>query len=166
MSDSIAQPLRVLFVCTGNICRSPTAEVVVRDKAAAAGLDGRLHLESAGTTGYHVGEPPDRRAIAAARRRGYDLSGLRARKVVAEDFARFDLLLAMADGHLRQLRGMAPARRRDGVRPFLDFAAGAGARDVPDPYYGGAQGFETMLDLIEQGAEGFLAAVARGDFAR
>lgn len=159
MSDSRVQPSRILFVCTGNICRSPTAEVVVREKARAVGLDGRLELASAGTTGHHVGDPPDRRAIETARRRGYDLTPLRARRLQRADFESFDLLLAMTDSHLRQMHALASDGQAHKLRMFLDFAPAAGTRDVPDPYYDGGRAFETMLDLIEQGADGLLEAL-------
>lgn len=143
--------MRILFVCTGNICRSPTAEGVLRARAAAAGFAGLL-VDSAGTHGYHVGEPPDPRTIEAAARRGYDLSGLRARKLRPADYADFDLLLAMDRGHLRLLRGGCPPAGLPRLRLFLE-------RDVPDPYYGGDAGFEQVLDLIEAGCDRLLAEV-------
>lgn len=150
---------RILFVCLGNICRSPTAEAVFRDLVgrAAAGL--AIEVESAGTHGYHAGSAPDQRAIVAARRRGIDMSGLRARKVVPADFERFDLLLAMDEQNLRQLQQLAPAEFRSRVRLFLDFAPQLRRRDVPDPYYGDATGFEEVLDLVEEAARGLLAAL-------
>lgn len=156
-------PIRVLFVCTGNICRSPTAEAVVRRQLAAAGLGARVEVDSAGTGEWHVGEPPDKRARRAARRRGYDLEPLRARALSAADFDSFDLIVAMDRGHLRHLEAEAPPGARARVALFLDFreSAGAVARDVPDPYYGGADGFELMLDLIEDGAAGLIAALGR-----
>jgi len=151
---------RVLFVCMGNICRSPTAEAVVRDFARrqAAGLD--LELDSAGTHGYHAGDPPDERAIEAARRRGFDLSGLRARKVEALDFERFDLVLAMDEAVYGRLAGIAPQGLAGRIRLFLEYAPELGRRDVPDPYYGGPAGFEEVLDLVEAGARGLIAALA------
>jgi protein-tyrosine phosphatase len=151
---------RVLFVCMGNICRSPTAEAVVREFAQrGAGL--ALEVDSAGTHGYHTGDAPDERSILAARRRGFDLALLRARVVEAADFERFDLVLAMDDAVLQRLREIAPARHAERVQLFLDFAPGLGRRDVPDPYYGGASGFEEVLDLVEEGARGLLAALTR-----
>ena len=129
--------MRILFVCTGNICRSPTAEGVLRGRAAAAGLEG-LHIESAGTHGYHVGEPPDPRTVEAAARRGYDLSGLRARKLRSADFTDFDLLLAMDRGHLRIMERLRPPETTAQLRLFLE-------REVPDPYYGGDDGFAAVL---------------------
>jgi protein-tyrosine phosphatase len=149
-------PVRVLMVCTGNICRSPTAEAVLRAKAQAAGLADRLHIESAGVAGYHVGEPPDRRSQAHARKRGYDLSCLRARKVRRSDFEAFDWLLAMDRGHLDELELMAPEGHSARLRLFLDFAPGHAGRDVPDPYYGGPADFDRVLDLVEAASEGLL----------
>ena len=151
---------RVLFVCMGNICRSPTAEAVVRElaRSEAAGL--AVEFDSAGTHGYHIGDPPDERAIAAARRRGIDMSGLRARKVERADFERFDFVLAMDEQVYGRLAGIAPATRVERLRLFLDFAPELGRRDVPDPYYGGPAGFEEVLDLVEAGARGLLAALA------
>lgn len=152
--------MRVLFVCLGNICRSPTAEAVVRDFARreASGLE--LEFDSAGTHGYHVGDAPDVRSIAAARRRGIDMSELRARVVEAADFERFDLLLAMDESVYGGLKRVAPQGSTEKIRLFLDFAPQLGRRDVPDPYYGGATGFEEVLDLVEEGARGLLAALA------
>jgi protein-tyrosine phosphatase len=158
--------LRILFVCTGNICRSPTAEAVFRHLVEAEGLAGRVEADSAGTHGYHVGEPPDERSQAVAARRGYSMAGQVARRVAPDDFEAFDLILAMDRGHLRILEGMAPPHAADKVRLFLDFAPGAGLSDVPDPYYGGAQGFEQVLDLIEAASRGVLAHVVAGAAAR
>ncbi|MBQ0958656.1 low molecular weight phosphotyrosine protein phosphatase [Ideonella sp. 4Y11] len=157
----MSAPVRVLMVCTGNICRSPTAEGVLRHLAQQAGWGRRLEVDSAGTTGYHLGEPPDERSQAHALRRGYDLSAQRARQVADEDFRRFDWILAMDRGHLRELRERAPVLVHDRIRLLLDFAPGLDGRDVPDPYYGGATGFEQVLDLVEQGCRGFLAELGR-----
>jgi protein-tyrosine phosphatase len=128
---------RVLFVCLGNICRSPTAEAVFREllRREAAGL--AVDVDSAGTHGYHAGEPPDARAIAAAARRGIDMSDLRARMLEAADFERFDLVLAMDQQNFRRLQRLAPAAYRNRLRLFLDYAPDLGRREVPDPYYGG-----------------------------
>ena len=149
---------RILFVCTGNICRSPTAEGVFRKRVADAGLSERVEIGSAGTGDYHVGEPPDRRAQAAARRRGYDLSAIRARQVTPDDLRRYDFVLAMDRGHLAALERLDPAAGGR-ISLFLDFAAGAATRDVPDPYYGAGDGFERVLDLVTAAADGLLAAV-------
>src|SRR5690349_4168559 len=131
----------ILFVCTGNICRSPTAEAVLRHLAAQEGIE--LQIASAGIGDWHVGSAPDERAQHHAKRRGYDLSALRARQVTARDFEDFDLILAMDRGHLRALERLAPPAERHKLRLFLP------GRDVPDPYYGGPQGFEHVLDLVE-----------------
>jgi protein-tyrosine phosphatase len=151
---------RVLFVCLGNICRSPTAEAVVRELARreAAGLS--LQVDSAGTHGYHAGDPPDERSIVAARRRGYDLSALRARVIEAGDFERFDLVIAMDEEVHGRLARIAPRAYASRLALFMDFAPTPGRRDVPDPYYGGPSGFEHVLDLVEEGARGLLAALA------
>lgn len=150
---------RVLFVCMGNICRSPTAEAVFRHllSTEAQGLD--VVADSAGTHAYHVGEPPDDRAMAAARRRGISMDDLRARRVCREDFARFDLVLAMDEDNLAHLLRMAPPQYHGRVRLLLDYAPAAGRREVPDPYYGGETGFEDVLDLVEEAARGLLAAL-------
>ena len=158
----MAETVRVLMVCTGNICRSPTAEGVLRTLAAREeGRGRRFVIDSAGTTAYHVGEPPDERSQAHALRRGHDLSAQRARQVEPEDFRRFDWILAMDRGHLQALRRQAPVLVHDRIRLLLDFAPGLAGRDVPDPYYGGDAGFETVLDLIEAGCKGFLASLSR-----
>lgn len=138
------QPRRVLLVCMGNICRSPTAEAVLRAKARQAGL--AIEFDSAGTENYHVGDPPDPRSIRHAARRGYDLSALRARQVQADDFDRFDLILAADELNLRELRRRCPAEQRERLRLFLDDVA------LPDPYYGESDDFEKVLDLVEKQA--------------
>lgn len=148
--------LSVLFVCTGNICRSPTAEGVFRRQAQSAGLAGQLVIDSAATHDYHTGEPPDTRAQAAALRRGYDLSALRARQVRLDDFEQFDFLLGMDTGHLQLLHRMSPIRHRHKVRLFLDFAQHLGRSDVPDPYYGDVEGFELVLDIAEAASRALL----------
>jgi len=152
---------RVLFVCTGNICRSPTAEGVFRELIERAGLSDRIHSASAGTHGYHIGDPPDPRAIAHARRRGYDLSALRAKRLNAEDFERYDLLIACDAGHHAFLARLAPRERRGRVALLMDYAPELGLKEVPDPYYGGPADFEHVLDIIEPAAAGLLAALKR-----
>ncbi|MBS0319648.1 MAG: low molecular weight phosphotyrosine protein phosphatase [Proteobacteria bacterium] len=147
----------VLFVCMGNICRSPTAEGVFRARVERAGLAQRIVVDSAGTHDYHVGEPPDRRAIAAAARRGYDLSGLRARLVEPQDFDRFDWILAMDGRNLAALGAMRPASYAGTLTRMLALAPELGLRDVPDPYYGPRAGFEQVLDLVEAAATSVLA---------
>lgn len=151
---------RILFVCLGNICRSPTAEGVVRDIAARHYPALGLEVDSAGTANYHVGEPPDRRSVAAARRRGYDLSMLRARQVVPADFADFDHILAMDTANLADLRRQAPARMRARLALFLEFAPECGCDEVPDPYYGGVEEFERVLELCEAAARGLLEKIS------
>ena len=149
----------VLFVCTGNICRSPTAEGAFRTLLAANGLAASVAADSAGTGSWHVGEPPDARAREAALRRGIDISDQRARQVRAEDFDRFDLILAMDQSHFQQLQRLCPDSQRHRLRLFLDFAPAFGIRDVPDPYYGGPDGFEIVLDMIEAANAGLLAEI-------
>jgi protein-tyrosine phosphatase len=149
--------LRVLMVCTGNICRSPTAEGVLRKMLGEAGLHRQVEVDSAGTVDYHAGSPPDARAQAHAVKRGYDLSRLRARKVVPADFERFDLLLAMDVDHLEYLRERCPPERVNRIGMLMSFAPKRPAgTEVPDPYYGAPAGFEQVLDLVEEACEGLL----------
>ena len=146
----------------GNICRSPTAEGVFRYKAREAGLLEHLRIDSAGTHNYHPGEPPDARSQAYARKRGYDLSGLRARHLRAEDFERFDLIVVMDDLNHSTVIARADAAQHAKVRRMLEFSADAvarGLREVPDPYYGDAQDFERVLDLVELASAGLLAHI-------
>ena len=149
--------MKILFVCLGNICRSPTAEGVFRAVAAREAPDLVIEVDSAGTAGYHIGEPPDARTRQAATRRGYDLSPLRARMVEPKDFDEFDLILAMDSENLSVLHRRAPAHARERVRLFLEFAPDSDVTDVPDPYYGGPNGFEEVLDLVEAATQGLLA---------
>ena len=151
-----AAPLRILFVCMGNICRSPTAEGVFRAQVAAAGLSGRIVTDSAGTHGYHIGEPPDPRSIKAAAARGIDISDLRARMVRAKDFQRFDLVLAMDKQNQQALAELCATETADCLRMFMDFAPDLKRREVPDPYYGGTDGFNHVLDLCDAAARGLL----------
>ena len=179
-------PVRVLFVCLGNICRSPTAEGVMRALVREAGLQATVELDSAGTGGWHVGSAPDQRAAAAAGARGIELGG-RARTVTSADFERFDLLLAMDRSNARELRRLAPdEEQRAKVRLLREFdpayahegaraPEGARARegvtapgrdlDVPDPYYGAAGGFEEVLDLVQAACAGLLARISKGSLA-
>ena len=153
--------IKVLFVCTGNICRSPTAEGVFRHLVRQAGLEDRIAADSAATYGYHTGEPPDPRTRMAAKACGIDLSDLRARTVTRADFTDFDYVLAMDRGHLSHLTCMAPPDGRAEVALFLDYAPDAPKREVPDPYYGDAQGFLEVLDLCGLGARALLDRIRR-----
>ena len=151
-----SERISVLFVCMGNICRSPTAEGVFRHYVAEAGLDEHVEIDSAGTHAYHVGEPPDRRAQAAAERRGISLSGIRARRVRSEDFEHFTYVIAMDRDNHALLAEFADTEHHDKIRLFLDYSSGP-ETEVPDPYYGGATGFERVLDLVEDASRGLLA---------
>lgn len=147
---------RILFVCMGNICRSPTAEGVFRKHVdeAASGLN--IYIDSAGTHAYHTGEPPDARAQRAALRRGVDLSKLRARRVSDDDFADFDMIIVMDRLNFETLRDKSPSQFHERIRLLLDFAPQNSYEEVPDPYYGGINGFERVLDLVEQASAGLL----------
>jgi protein-tyrosine phosphatase len=149
----------VLFVCMGNICRSPTAEGVFRRLVAERAPSLDIEIDSAGTHDYHVGDPPDRRSIAAAARRGVDIRGLRARQVEAADFGRHDLIIAMDRLNREVLLDRSPPEFHARVRLFLEFAPGVDEEDVPDPYYGGPVGFERVLDLAEEASLGLLDEV-------
>lgn len=153
---------RILFVCMGNICRSPSAEGVMRKLVEQAGLQARVELDSAGTHAYHIGEPPDRRSQAAAKARGYELAGLRARKVEAADFVQFDLLLAMDADNLGLLRSRCPPHLHGKLQLMMDYADKYPATEVGDPYYEGAEGFELVLDYLEDACGGLLRAVTSG----
>lgn len=147
---------RILLVCMGNICRSPTAEGVLRYYIKINGLDDKVEVDSAGTHDYHVGEPADTRARRAAQRRGFDLSGLRARHVEAADFEHFDLILAMDRDNLQRLTHACPEKHRGKLGLFLRYATGHAHDEVPDPYFGADDGFELVLDLIEDAAQGLV----------
>ena len=151
---------KLLFVCLGNICRSPTAEAVLRSIAAREFPSLEIEIDSAGTADYHTGEPPDRRSVAAARRRGYDLAGLRARQVQPADFERFDFVLAMDRSNLAELESRKPERATAQLALFMEFAPDAGVAEVPDPYYGGIEEFERVLDLCEAASRGLLTRLA------
>jgi protein-tyrosine phosphatase len=157
--------VRVLFVCLGNICRSPTAEGVFRRMVADAGLAHAIESQSAGTHAYHVGEGADLRSAKAAKRRGYDLSPHRARRVRESDFTDFDYVLAMDGDNLRNLRAVAGAAPHAKVGLFLDFAPAARLREVPDPYARGDEGFEEVLDLVESACDGLLEHIRTNDLA-
>ena len=146
----------VLFVCMGNICRSPTAEGVFRHKVAEAGLEDKIRIDSAGTIAYHVGHPPDLRAQKAALKRGIDLSSQQARRVTSSDFEKFDFVIAMdSDNHI-DLDELCPPGYESRLHMFMKFTGKNDITDVPDPYYGGGRGFETVLDLVEEASEGLL----------
>ena len=150
--------MRILFVCLGNICRSPTAEGVMRHKLREAGLEHQVQVDSAGTGDWHVGKAPDARTRVAAQRRGYDLSMLRARQAATDDFARFDLILAMDESNLANLRGLQSGKGGAELDLFLRRYALA-LDEVPDPYYGGEDGFEQVLDLVEQACDALILEI-------
>lgn len=152
----------VLFVCTGNICRSPTAEGVFRQLVRQAGLEDRIHVDSAGTHDYHVGSPPDERSCRHAAKRGYDLSTLRARQVSDLDFERFDLILGMDWDHMELLQEQCPPEQVHKLRRLMEFAPAGVSEVVADPYYGGKDGFERVLDHVEAACAGLLRHV-RGE---
>ena len=157
-----APGFRITFVCMGNICRSPTAHGVMRHKVREAGLGGRVEVSSAGTHAYHVGEPPDHRSQHHARRRGYDLSDLRARRLVADDFERSDLVLVMDWDNLALAEELCPADRRPRLKRLTEFSRRFDSPVVPDPYHGGAHAFEQVLDLIEDACDGLLDHLRQG----
>ncbi len=158
--------VKVLFVCMGNICRSPTAEGMFRHQLRLRDLHERVWVDSAGTHAYHVGSPPDPRARRAALGRGIDLGDQRARQVQAEDFEAFDYILAMDEDNLAHLESLCPSEHRAKLSLLLSYAPHLGIREVPDPYYGGNAGFERVLDMIEAACEGLLQAIAERHFSQ
>lgn len=151
----------VLFVCMGNICRSPTAQAVFESFVQRSGLAQAIQVDSAGTHAYHLGSQPDQRSQQAALGRGLDLTQQRARKIQAADFTEFDYVLAMDLQNLRALQSYAQAKQAQNLKLFMEFASRWREREVPDPYYGGSQGFERVLDMIEDASEGLLAHIIR-----
>ena len=157
--------INVLFVCMGNICRSPTAEAVFRHYVENAGLSENILIDSAGTHDYHVGDPPDTRAQRSAQQRGYDMSKLRGRQVEVGDFRRFDYVLAMDRANLAILQRITPADSTTQPQLFLEYARHHREREVPDPYFGGTDGFEQVLDMVEDAAQGLLEDIRQKYFA-
>lgn len=148
--------IKVLFVCLGNICRSPTAEGVFRELVARAGLSDQIKTDSAGTSGWHIGAKPDPRSLSAGKKRGYDFADLRARQATKQDFIDFDYVLAMDKANFRDLRALCPHGYEERLQMFLSFDSDAPVTEVPDPYYGGPNGFDQVVTLIEGAAEGLL----------
>ncbi|WP_044410691.1 low molecular weight protein-tyrosine-phosphatase [Thiomicrospira microaerophila] len=151
--------ISVLFVCMGNICRSPTAHAVFRKQVEEAGLAHKIRIDSAGTHAYHVGNPPDERSMRTAASRGVTMQDLRARKVDFSDLIEFDYILAMDADNLAILQQMAPADLKEKIMLFMAFAPHLGHDHVPDPYYGGEQGFDQVFDMVEQASKGLLASI-------
>lgn len=157
MSSNLNNPTKVLFVCMGNICRSPTADAVFRHTVRKAGLEDKIIVDSAGTHAYHIGNPPDRRAQSSAIKRGYQMHDLRARKVVPDDFVRFDYILAMDNENCSLLQQRCPDPYSNKIELLTRYSRGIYRnQEVPDPYYGGDQGFEMVLDMIEEASQGLL----------
>ncbi|CAK0782207.1 putative low molecular weight protein-tyrosine-phosphatase slr0328 [Gammaproteobacteria bacterium] len=153
--------VKILFVCMGNICRSPTAHGVFRDLIRREQLDAWISVDSAGTHAYHIGEPPDRRSQETARRRGVEIRDLRARQVTLGDFLDFDQVLAMDQDNFRHLNSLCPRDQAHKLRLFMDCAEGQYPQEVPDPYYGGPSGFDTVFDMVSAAAAGLLAEIQR-----
>jgi protein-tyrosine phosphatase len=162
---SIEEKVRVLFVCMGNICRSPTAHGVFRDLVKQRNLHTSIEIDSAGTHAYHVGESPDRRAQSTATLRGIDLSDLRARPVSSKDFEIYDYILAMDEDNYTALMSLCPEHAKDKVHLFLSYAPHLNRREVPDPYYGGQKGFENVFDMIDHAAKGLLEDIEQRYFS-
>ncbi|MBC8043808.1 MAG: low molecular weight phosphotyrosine protein phosphatase [Rhizobacter sp.] len=156
--------VRVLFVCMGNICRSPTAEAMFRRLVQTNGLESRITIDSAGTHAYHIGDPPDRRSVAAAAKRGLDLSSLRGRVVSDDDFETFDYLVAMDAENLQLLLARCPEKHQSKLHLFMDYAPQFGRNDVPDPYYQNAAAFDLVLELTEAASQGLLTEIVRRHF--
>ena len=158
-------PTNVLFICLGNICRSPTAHGIFQAMVVNAGLNREIHIDSAGTSDWHIGEPPDQRSIIRAGERGYDLSMLRARQVQVRDFDQYDYILAMDSFNLSDLEKMKPPTYRGHLGLFLTFSTQSKYAEVPDPYHGGKEGFELVLNLVEDAAQGLLQHIQHKDLA-
>jgi protein-tyrosine phosphatase len=156
---------KILFVCMGNICRSPTAEGVLRHVAQARGLGADINVDSAGTIGFHAGQPLDKRAVLHAAKRGYDLTQIRAREVNQPDYEAFDYLLAMDKQNIAWLKKQIPNEYAHKLQLFLNFSEKYKGRDVPDPYYGNAQGFDTVLDMVEDGVDGLIEHLLEAEAA-
>ena len=157
--------MKILFVCTGNICRSPTADGLLRHRLKEAGLEGQVLVDSAGTHNYHEGEAPDPRTVATALGRGVKLDYLRARKVTKQDFSDFDLILAMDRGHLHWLEKLKPSGSKAQLGLFLTHAEHPDSHEVPDPYYGEQSGFDHVFDLVDQGITKLLEQIRRARYA-
>ena len=150
---------KVLFVCTGNICRSPTADGVMKHIVAEHNLTDEIFIDSAGTHGYHEDCPPDARAVETAKRHNIDMSGLKARRLCVDDFLDFDLILAMDLGHLEFMQQLQPPASTSKIKMFLEYAKNTDETDVPDPYYGAGDGFQYVFDLIQNGCDGLLEEI-------
>jgi protein-tyrosine phosphatase len=157
----INNKIYVLFVCMGNICRSPTAEAVFRAKVEGAGLLHQIAIDSAGTHDYHIGNPPDKRAQHAAKQRGYDMGNLRGRQIEAADFSRFDYVLAMDNANMAILQRLCPKELRERLGLFLHYAKQHKVTEVPDPYYGGDDGFDQVLNMVEDASAGLLQHIQK-----
>lgn len=153
------QKINVLFVCLGNICRSPTAHGVFQQLVDDSGLTDYFDIDSAGTSGWHIGKKPDSRTMVAAKKRGYDLSGLRGRQVDVDDFEKYDYILAMDESNLQDLQALQPSHYSGVLTLFLNYFPESSHNEVPDPYYGGDKGFDMVLDLVEAASQGLLTTI-------